>query len=492
MSKLALGIAVLLSILAVAARLILINQPYIDTWSWRQSDVATIALNYFQNGYHFPWPQIDWAGSEPGYVGTEFPILPFVAAVAYKSLGVRDWIGRVETVILFAVSLPFFFLLVRELFGATAAAWALLFYGFAPLNLFAGREFMPDVPSLSVSLVGLYLFKRWLDRQALGLLLCSALAISLSILIKAPSAVTAAALACLAFQRLSQPPLRLGAVFQRLSIWLLAAIALVPAAVWYWHAYSVAQNFYPHHFFGGGGVRIESASAYERIAVFTVTSSLTPILVILALAGLALTRSTINARPFRWWLGAMLIFIIVAGKGNRHPWYQLPLVPIGAAFAGAACAFVAEKVPDRRTRAILSVALAFTFCGAAFYYVRPFYRSWATHLRDAGLELRRVTPPTSLIVAADHGDPTLFYYAGRRGWHLPQKEAIYYGDPADGEQLIDNLAQLRKAGATHLAFVSTTFWFIDRYPDFAAYLAQSATLMEKTSEFAIYQLNPNQ
>src|SRR5207248_1152079 len=73
-------LAITLSIFAVAVRLILIGQPYIDRWSWRQSDVASIARNFGENGFHFAHPQIDWAGDAPGYVGTEFPILPFVAA----------------------------------------------------------------------------------------------------------------------------------------------------------------------------------------------------------------------------------------------------------------------------------------------------------------------------------------------------------------------------------------------------------------------------
>jgi len=30
--------------------LILVNQPYIDDWSWRQSDVAAIARNFFEQG----------------------------------------------------------------------------------------------------------------------------------------------------------------------------------------------------------------------------------------------------------------------------------------------------------------------------------------------------------------------------------------------------------------------------------------------------------
>ena len=106
-------------VLAVAARLIFINQPYVDHWSWRQGDVAAIARSFLQNGFRFGYPQIDWAGDAPGYVGTECPILPFIAAVYYNFAGVHEWIGRIQAVILFAVSLPFFFLLVRRIFGST-------------------------------------------------------------------------------------------------------------------------------------------------------------------------------------------------------------------------------------------------------------------------------------------------------------------------------------------------------------------------------------
>src|SRR5207237_2245429 len=136
-------LAMMMSILAVAVRLICIDQPYLDNWSWRQSDVAAIARNYFQGGFHFAHPQIDWAGDESGYVGTEFPILPFLAAICYKIFGIHEWVGRVQALILFAVSLPFFLLLVRKIFGEIAATWALFFYGFAPVGIMAGRCFMP-------------------------------------------------------------------------------------------------------------------------------------------------------------------------------------------------------------------------------------------------------------------------------------------------------------------------------------------------------------
>jgi len=192
-------------ILAVAARLILINQPYVDHWSWRQSDVAAIAHNFYEGGFRFAYPQIDWAGDATGYVGTEFPILPFLAALCYKFAGIHEWIGRCQAVIFFAVSLPFFFLLVREIFGSAAAAWATFFFSFAPLGVFAGRSFMPDVPSLSLAIIGLYFFLRWLNSGAPLLFYLAAIAISLSLLIKITSIIIFAPLACIIVGRLCQP-----------------------------------------------------------------------------------------------------------------------------------------------------------------------------------------------------------------------------------------------------------------------------------------------
>src|SRR3954470_17447796 len=141
----------LISIVAGAfiVRLIGIDQPFIDPWSWRQSDVAAIARNFLENGFHFTTPQIDWAENYPGFVGTEFPILPFVAALFYRSAGVHEWIGRIQGVLFFVAALPFFYGLVRRIFGGGTAIWATFFYAFAPLSIAASRAFMPDMPSLS-------------------------------------------------------------------------------------------------------------------------------------------------------------------------------------------------------------------------------------------------------------------------------------------------------------------------------------------------------
>jgi 4-amino-4-deoxy-L-arabinose transferase-like glycosyltransferase len=485
--------AIALWILAVAVRLILINQPYVDHWSWRQSDVAAIARNFSEGGFRFAYPQIDWAGDATGYVGTEFPILPFVAAICYRFAGIHEWIGRSQAVIFFAVSLPFFFLLVREIFSGAAAVWATFFFSLAPLSIFAGRSFMPDVPSLSLAIIGLYFFLCWANNGRLLLFFLAAIAISLSLLIKITSIIIFAPLAYVVVGRLCETP---GVSQKRRTIYggiaLFLAITLLPSAAWYWHAHRVAERFYPHHFFGAGGIRIENLSWYWHIAQQTATSSLTPILSIMAVIGLFVPQSQDRRyrQLFHWWLAAMLLFIIVAGYGNRHRWYQLPLVPITAAFAGAACGFIGSKIASSRAAAVtLSIVLAGSFALLAYVYVRPLYEPSAAQLRDAGLELNRITAPDALIIAADMGDPTIFYYAQRKGWHFLEKDAIYAGNPGDSQEIIVDLEQLRRSGPTHLVFTINTIWWLDYYPEFAQHLAESAKLMEATSEFRIYKLS---
>jgi hypothetical protein len=151
----------------------------------------------------------------------------------------------------------------------------------------------------------------------------------------------------------------------------------------------------------------------------------------------------------------MVLFIIVVGYGHRHPWYQLPLVPIAAAFAGAACAFVRSKISARVVVMTLSILLASSFAIIAYLYLRPLYESSAAQLRDAGLELRKTTAPDSLIIAADTGDPTIFYYAERKGWHFLEEDGIYNGNPGDSQQAIADLERLRHRGATHLVFTTS-------------------------------------
>lgn len=490
----AVKVACVIGFVALAIRFVGLNQPFIDEWSWRQSDVAAIARNFYANGFHFAYPQIDWAGNEPGYVGTEFPILPFLAALTYRMAGIHAWIGRSQTLFLFGLSLPFFFLLMRKLCNGTAACWALIFYSFAPLQIMASRCFMPDVPSLSLSIVGLYLFLRWNEATVAAapnrgskahypLLLASALAISLAILMKIPTALIGVPLAVVAFNRFGL------SVFRRGQLWLFGAIALLPSAAWYWHAHQISEQFYPYHFFGSGGFEIKPFGWYLKIARFTLTSSLTVFVSVIAIAGLFTKWPQKGRRLFLWWGGVVLLFIVAAGYGNRHPWYQLPLVPIAAAFAGNFCRAIANRFGNMRLMVRISGLIFLSAFGfVSFRCTKLFYHESGARLRLLGLELKKSTPPDAVIVVPDYGDPTVFYYAERKGWHFLEKSGIYNGHPTDSAMADTDLQNLRARGATHIAFYPDTFWWFAYYTEFAQELDRTATIVPSKPGFRIYRL----
>jgi hypothetical protein len=122
-------------------------------------------------------------------------------------------------------------------------------------------------------------------------------------------------------------------------------------------------------------------------------------------------------------------------------------------------------------------------------YVQPLYESSAAQLRNAGLALNKIAPSDGLIIAADMGDPTIFYYSQRKGWHFLEEDGIYQGTPSDSGEAIVDLEKLRRSGATHVVFTRNTLWWLDYYPEFAQHLAQSATVMAANKEFKIYKFD---
>ena len=135
-----------------------------------------------------------------------------------------------------------------------------------------------------------------------------------------------------------------------------------------------------------------------------------------------------------------------------------------------------------------TVALCLGFGVLAYGKAQLFYRESAADLRALGLELKASTAPGSLVVAADYGDPTIFYYAERKGWHFLEKSGMYNGHPASSADAIADLESLRQRGATHLVFYSGTHWWLEYYRDFAARLQASATLQADTPQYTIYTL----
>ncbi len=469
----------------IAVRLIQISQPFVDWWSWRQADVAMIARNFYRHGFNLFYPQIDWAGSSPGYVGTEFPLVPFLASLFYPVVGEHEWVGRSISVFFFAGSVPFLYLLVRKASNERSALFAAASYTLAPLGIFAGRAFMPDMASLSFSIAAVYLFAEWLDRKsAAGLFAASCGAASLAILVKLPAVIIGLPLAYLATRAHGARFLR------RPELWAWATLALGAPLAWYLHAYHVSLTQVPHHMFGQGGLGIVDLESYAEIIRRLATWELTPVVFLGMLAGLVIRSGSRVGGVFHWWLIAIILFTFLAGRGsNSHAWYQLPVVPVAAAIAGRACdAGLSRMTRSGWRRGALAMACLYMVMVSALavVYVRPLYDAWAAPMRDAGRELDRIAPANALAVFTEW-DPTTVYYSGRRGWRL-ERNGIAWKLPRDTQEAIRSLEGFRAGDAQYLIFTRYSRWWFDYFPGLQKGLDSRYTRVRDTDEYTIYEL----
>ena len=474
---------------ALSVRLIAIAQPYTDDWSWRETSVAMIARNFYAGGFNFFYPQIDWAGPAPGYAGYEFPLVPFIAALLYVPAGVSDWVGRSVSVLFFAASVPFIYLLVKKQADRLTALIASVIYAVIPINVFASRSFMSDMASLSLSIIALYLVSEWLDRPTdARLFLMTFASASLAILVKLPAIVIGIPCLYMAWQ-VYGPKL-----FRRRELWLFVALTLALPFAWYFHARQLAALYPPHLLAGDGVLELTTLERYAEVAQRTATHQLTPLVTAAMLVGMCLPVRARFGHLFHWWLIGTLALLVLAGYGNwLHDWYQLPFVPPAAAFAGRASS-LALRALGRRTRSRLTVGVAgFAALGLlgslSYLYVKPLYRPHYTSLWVTGRELAELTPPGALLVIADTGHNAGLYYSGRKGWHFVEiSTADWRTITTDGKQAVSELERLRGEGADYFAVPARAFRWFKRQATFRKHLVARYRRVANTKDYVVFDL----
>ena len=129
-ARLSLTILLVLIALGIVARLYRIQDPMLG---YRPHDTASIARNFYQNGMHIFYPQIDWRGNSTGYVESEFRLYTYAVALLYHLFGVHEVIGRLVSVTAYALSALLLFALARRLFEDRAALLSVLFYSMATI-----------------------------------------------------------------------------------------------------------------------------------------------------------------------------------------------------------------------------------------------------------------------------------------------------------------------------------------------------------------------
>jgi len=488
--------------IAVVARIVVFHVDQV-IFSWRATDMASIAMGYYRNGFHFLNPQVYWGGNGPGYVETEFPIIPFLLAVLYRLFGVHEWLALVIPMLSGVGVVIVVYLLSRHLFDPAAGFIAGVFTAVSPPLAALSMGLWPDPPMIFWGTLGLYLLVRWAEENTWGYFFSGAFATTLAILLKLTALYLGIPILFLCFAKY-----KFG-LWKAPAVWLLAFLVLVPPALWYSHAYTLYKEY--HNTFGiltGGYLKFANAELLLDPAFYSLSLGwmifyhLTPFVFVAFVYGVLSSQRDELHYIFHVWFGAVVVYILVVAQGVSmgHFQYLIPVVPPAACLAGFGTLSLIRKLESLpriatwpKTRwylVLILVFLAGVIVPTHFYHRPDKYttRVW-THDKKTGLSVGRVTVPGSLIIVVDtqmNGviperimtPPNVFYFSDRRGWYV----ALSWLSK-------DLIEQRRREGARYLVITGNAVSsFGASRPEIKAYLSTHYSAILDNEDGVVYDL----
>lgn len=405
---------------AVSLRLPHLPMPLLDAHSWRQTQTAMFARNFYRHGMNIFLPELDWNGNRPGYTESEFQLYPYLVAVIYKLTGIHEAAGRSVSLIFFIGSSFFLYKWLRRHLDVPWAAIGLSFYITSPLGLFFSTAFMPESCMLFFLVVSAYYFDALLAKKSKRNIAFFGISTCFMLLVKIPTLFMGIAYAIILILREKK-------FYKNRMWWLLFFSILLPVIAWYFYAYHLGQstgmteNIWSIGKDKWGNLEHWTNSRFYSILFARITEQiLTPYGFFLAALGFFKMRS--KALLFYAILGAVVIYFFVVAFGNMvHNYYQLPVsVPLSF-FVAEGAEIIGRALGSKRMLPFfLLLSLIYGF--SVQRSVKPFYAQ-QTHFLLAGKYVKKHTKPKALILTVDYSYPEVLYYADRRGFHLNPKES---------------------------------------------------------------------
>ena len=226
-SRSSLGLACLL-ILTFAVRASRPDQPIVENYVGRQVPTAMVARN-LERGSGFLRPTLD-TGPFPNLFLVEPPIFAEAAVILHRATGLGlAPAGRLVSALATALGGWGLYGLVGRRSGGTAALWAVAAFGAFPVTIRYGRAFQPDMLMIGTQVAALRCWDEHEGGHGRSWLVAGWVLLAISLATKITSATVFLPLFLLL------RPIRPRKVAMALS-------AIVPALLWYLHAYLLLRE----------------------------------------------------------------------------------------------------------------------------------------------------------------------------------------------------------------------------------------------------------
>jgi len=407
----------LILLLSLGLRLYRINYPYLDHHSWRQTDTAMIAKNFYYRNFNILKPEVDWRGNEPSVGEYEFQVTTFLSAILYIFFGIKDWVGRIVPILFSLLSIVYIYRLVKFYFEEIPALFTAFVYAILPLNLFFTRTPMPDSGMLFFSIASVFHYSKYIKGENIKEFVLALVFTSLAFLSKFPGLCVLPPLVFIAFGKYKH------GVASKGKVWLFFLIALSVAAVYYGymhHAADIKMYTYKIGADKWGSMQVWQSSLFYKTLYSRLTTVIfTQLGAVLLVCGIFLAGKNFL---FHVWLFSVILYFFAVGKGNQiHSYYQMPILPAGSLFIGLAL----YRIFQIRYVKYLSFGLCTVLLYLSVSNVLPLYRMYAYTSYEAAMKLKEIDSSQGVILSVLYRRdvmPELLYYADRKGWVISPEQ----------------------------------------------------------------------
>ena len=394
---------------------------------WRQPDTFSMMRNLIEDNFNVFRPQLNYNGPKPSYVQLEFPIYAAISAILFTIFGESYFIPRFISLLFFALSAYYLYLLMKKYFSQAISVLAMVIYCILPISIYWSRAIIPESSMMFFLIAGYYYFVKWYE-DGKGLY-CSAILISLGMLTKPQVGFVGLALLVLCIKKYGL------AFLKEKKLWIYAAIALLPYAAWFIYGFFTADQLFVSEiarkhilrnaligFFSGDNLALKLGRIIDMIGFPALCA---------AIIGVSKVGRKFPLAIIMFALSMFIEMITIMGAINLR-YYLFPFAPAVAMMAAvafeqlynAAKPFIKDigfwfKSVSLAAALVLIFATSYQYAKPLFAFDHNLWMFDAVEIMEAHSEKEDV-----FLIAI--GEPTLLSLSHRAGYRVGFG---YYGPP---------------------------------------------------------------
>ena len=374
--------------------------------AWAQCMRASIAKNYAEESMNFFLPRLHNVLGGEGITGMEFPFVNYSVAILYKLFGFNEAYFRGFVCFSMFVGLAFFFLMSYSFLKNIIIS--LLVVGlcfFSPVLVYYTTNFMPDVTSLGLVLVGWCLFFKYLNVNKTKLIYWLCLVFTLATLIKITSFIAFGVIICLMIldkMKFFNKTNNTNQLIKHKKQFIVSiAIGVTAVVAWYMYAQWLSDTYNSNAFTLGTVYpksKQEFFDVWDAIKLNWITEYYNPhfyTVIFWILISLVILFKFVNRLLFTVFffttLGSLAFTMLMFLQFKAHDYYIIPLLP-SVFFLILTFFDTVKNISNRYLKAvqyIVAIPFAyFLFNTAVYSKDRYVYRQSDYHLDLMGDDIR--------------------------------------------------------------------------------------------------------